>query len=83
MGTQKFGLAKVFKSSRPRSRPLERCVPLFGNLRGSCLRLLGPDLPPYYELILGWPIWRPFARLWAERPMTNVQSGLEGGFVRF
>lgn len=41
--------------------PRTSCFLFFENLRGLCLRLLGPELPPHYELILGWPILRPFA----------------------
>lgn len=43
-GHQSSDLVQIFKTSRPRSSPLERCVFLFENLRGLCLRLLESEL---------------------------------------
>jgi len=82
-GHQSSDLLELFETSRPRSSPLERRVFILKVFAVHALVLLGPELPPYYGPILDWPIWRLFAPPRAERPMTDVQSGLEGGFVRF
>lgn len=81
-GHKSSDLVDVFKTSRPRSRPLERRVFLFEDLRG-CASSFGTRASSVLRTdptLADLEASRSFV---AERPMTDVQSGLEGGLVRF